>query len=182
MLRCVVSARAANMMLVRCSFRCAHLIGEGAIRGKNADERRAVRQEKCRPILEELEPWLRAKLELISQKTKLAEAIRYTLSRWDGLTRFVDDGRSKVNSNVVECAIRPIALSRKNVFFAGSDGGGEHWAIVASLVETCKLNGVAPHAYLEGVVIKIVNRYRNNRIDDLLPRAYAAARDLTQVA
>ena len=110
------------------------------IRGRTADERRAVRQEKSRPIIEALEPWLRAKLALISQKTKLAEAIRYALSRWDGLTRFLDDGRIEIDSNVVERAIRPIALNRKNALFAGSDGGGEHWAVIASLIETCKLN------------------------------------------
>ena len=82
---------------------------ESEIRGHSAEERRAVRQEKSRPILQSFEPWLRAKLALISQKTKLAEAIRYALSRWDGLCRFVDDGRIEINSNVVERAIRPIA-------------------------------------------------------------------------
>ena len=82
---------------------------ESEIRGHSAEERRAVRQEKSRPILQSFEPWLRAKLALISQKTKLAEAIRYALSRWDGLCRFVDDGRIEMNSNVVERAIRPIA-------------------------------------------------------------------------
>ena len=84
---------------------------ESDIRGRNADIRRAFRQEKSRPILQAFEPWLRAKLALISQKTKLAEAIRYVLSRWDGLCRFVDDGRTEIDSNVVERAIRPIAMT-----------------------------------------------------------------------
>lgn len=119
---------------------------EGEIRGRSADERRAVRQEKSRPMIDEFEPWLRARLALISQKTKLAEAIRYALSRWQGLTRFIDDGRIEIDSNVVERAIRPIALNRKNALFAGSDGGGEHWAVITSLIETCKLIGVEPHA------------------------------------
>jgi Transposase IS66 family len=110
---------------------------EAKIRSRSADERRTVRLEKSRPILDDLEPWLRAKLALISQKTKLAEAIRYALSRWAGLSRFVDDGRIEIDSNVVERAIRPIALNRKNALFAGSDGGAEHWAIIASLIETC---------------------------------------------
>jgi hypothetical protein len=87
---------------------------EAKIRSRSADERRTVRLEKSRPILDDLEPWLRAKLALISQKTKLAEAIRYALSRWAGLSRFVDDGRIEIDSNVVERAIRPIALNRKN--------------------------------------------------------------------
>ena len=155
---------------------------ESDIRGRSADERRAVRQEKSRPILEELEPWLRAKLALISQKTKLAEAIRYALSRWEGLTRFLDDGRIEIDSNVVERAIRPIALNRKNALFAGSDGGGEHWAVIASLIETCKLNGVDPHAYLADVITRIVNGHPNSRIDELLPWAYPAVPDLKPVA
>ena len=128
------------------------------IRGRSADERRAMRQDRSRPIIDDLEPWLRAKLALISQKTKLAEAIRYALSRWEGLTRFLDDGRIEIDSNVVERSIRPIALNRKNALFAGSDGGGEHWAVIASLIETCKLNGIDPHAYLADVITKIVNR------------------------
>lgn len=93
-----------------------------------------MRQEKTRPLVDALEPWLRDKLGLISQKSKLAEAIRYALSRWPGLTRFLDDGRVEIDNNVVERSIRPIALTRKNALFAGSDGGGEHWATIASLV------------------------------------------------
>ena len=101
---------------------------EKNIPGRSAEERRAVRQVRSRPIVEDLEPWLRAKLGLISQKTELAETIRYARSRWDGLTRFLDDGCVDINSNVVERTIRPIALDRKNARFAGSDSVGEHWA------------------------------------------------------
>ncbi len=155
---------------------------ESDIRGKSADERRAVRQEKSRPILDAFEPWLRAKLELISQKTKLAEAIRYALSRWQGLTRFIDDGRIEIDNNTVERAIRPITLNRKNALFAGSDGGGEHWAIIASLVETCKLGGIDPQAYLTDVITKIVGGHPNSKIDDLLPWAYPASQDIKSVA
>ena len=155
---------------------------ESEIRGRNADERRATRQEKSRPIIEDLEPWLRAKLALISQKSKLAEAIRYALSRWDGLTRFIDNGRIEIDSNVVERAIRPIALNRKNALFAGSDGGAEHWAVIASLIETCKLIGVEPQTYLADVITRIVNGHPNSQIDDLLPWAYPAQPALKQVA
>jgi transposase len=155
---------------------------ESDIRGRNAAERRAVRQEKSRPIIDDFEPWLRAKLDLISQKTKLAEAIRYALSRWHGLTRFLDDGRIDIDSNVVERSIRPIALNRKNALFAGSDGGGEHWAIIASLIETCKLNAVDPQSYLTDVITRIVNGHLNREIDDLLPWAYPAAPALSDVA
>jgi transposase len=122
------------------------------------------------------------KLELISQKTKLADAIRYTLSRWEGLSRFLDDGRIEIDSNVVERSIRPIALNRKNALFAGSDGGGEHWAIISSLIETCKLNGIDPQTYLADVITKIVNGHLNSQIDDLLPWAYPAVPALKDVA
>ena len=111
---------------------------------------------------------LREKLALISQKTKLAEAIRYALSQWDCLTRFVDDGRIEIESNVVERAIRPIALNRKNALFAGSDGGGESRAIVASLIETCKLNGVDPQAYMADVLTKIVDGHLASKLDELM--------------
>jgi transposase len=155
---------------------------EGQIRGSSPEERRTARQERSRPVLEALEPWLRSKLAVISQKTKLAEAIRYALSRWEGLTRFVEDGRIELDSNVVERSIRPIALNRKNALFAGSDGGAEHWAVVASLIETCKLTGVEPQAYLADVITRIVNGHLNSRIDELLPWAYPAAQNLKAVA
>jgi transposase len=146
---------------------------EKDIRGRSANERRSVRQARTRPLIADLEPWLREKLALISQKSKLAEAIRYALSRWEGLTRFLDDGRVEIDSNTVERSIRPIALNRKNALFAGSDGGGENWAIIASLIETCKLCGVDPQAYLANALIRIVNGHLNSQIDELLPWAYA---------
>jgi transposase len=155
---------------------------ESDIKGRNPDDRRTARQEKSRPILDALEPWLREKLALISQKTKLAEAIRYALSRWDGLTRFIDDGRVEIDSNIVERAIRPIALNRKNALFAGSDGGGENWAIVASLIETCKLNGVDPMAYVADVLAKIVGGHLASKLDELMPWAYVQPVALKDVA
>ncbi|WP_298281073.1 IS66 family transposase [uncultured Bradyrhizobium sp.] len=147
---------------------------EKEIRGRNAEERRLVRQQKSRPLADAFEVWLRAKLALISQKIKLAEAIRYALSRWQGLTRFIDDGRIELDNNTVERSIRGIKLSRKNALFAGSDGGAEYWAVVATLVETCKINDVDPLAYLTDVLTRIVNGYPNRDIDQLLPWAYRA--------
>lgn len=155
---------------------------EDDIRGLTAEARRAVRQERSMPVVAELEPWLREKLGLISQKTKLAEAIRYTLSRWEGLTRFLDDGRIEIDSNVVERSTRPIALNRKNALFAGSDGGAEHWAVIASLIETCKLNDVEPLGYLADVLTRILNGHPNSQIDDLLPWAYIRSPELKAVA
>ncbi len=144
---------------------------ESEIRGLSPDERRAARQATSRPLVEALGAFLRAQLDRISGKTRLAEAIRYALARGEGLSRFLDDGRVELDSNVVERAIRPLALIRKNALFAGSDGGGEHWAVVASLVETCKLNGVDPHAYLADIITRIVNGHPNRALDDLLPWA-----------
>ena len=145
---------------------------EAEICGRSADERRAVRQARSRPRVEALEPWLREKLALVSQKSRLAEAIRYALSRWTGLRLFLEDGRVEIDTNVVERAIRPLALTRKNALFAGSDGGAAHWAVIASLVETCKLIGVEPRAYLADVISRIVNGHPQSRLDELLPWAY----------
>ena len=89
------------------------------------------------------------------------------------MTLFVDDGRVEIDSNVVERAVRPIALNRKNALFAGSDGGAENWAIVVSLIETCKLNGVDPNAWMADILAKIVNGHLNSEIDELLPWPYA---------
>jgi transposase len=147
---------------------------ETDIRGRSPDARRRVRQDISRPQVEALRPWLKAQLERVSQKGKLAEAIRYALARWEGLSLFLDDGRVEMDSNIVERAIRPIALNRKNALFAGSDGGGEHWAVLASLIETCKLNGVDPQGYIADVITRIVQGHPNSRLDELLPWAYRA--------
>ena len=129
---------------------------EADIRGLSADERRQARQRRSKPLVDALRLWLEAQLAAVSGKSTIAAAIRYALSRWDGLARFLDDGRIEIDSNVVERSIRPIALGRKNHLFAGSDGGGEHWAVIASLIETCKMNGIDPQAYLRDVLAKIV--------------------------
>jgi transposase len=155
---------------------------EGEIRGRSAEERHVVRQQRSRPLVEALQPWLREKLSLISQKTKLADAIRYALSRWAGLCLFLDDGRIEIDNNVVERAIRPIALTRKNALFAGSDGGAEHWAIIASLIENCKLLGVEPHSYLADVITRIVNGHPQTRLDELMPWTYPLMPKLQVVA
>lgn len=150
---------------------------EDDIRSRTAEERLVVRQERTRPLIEALQPWLREKLSLISQKTKLAEAIRYALSRWAGLCLFLEDGRVEIDNNAVERAIH-----RKNALFAGSDGGAEHWAVIASLIETCKLLDVEPHGYLADVITRVVNDHPQSRLDDLLPWAYPVTPKLRAVA
>jgi transposase len=142
---------------------------EAEIRGRSADVRKAERQARSRPIIEAMKPWLERELNRIPGRGKLAEAIRYALSRWDALCRFLDDGRVELDTNPVERAIRPVALGRKNHLFAGSDGGGARWATVSSLIESCKLNGVEPYAYLSDVFRRMVNGHPASRLDELLP-------------
>jgi transposase len=149
---------------------------EAEIRGQEAETRRSVRQQRTTPLVHELKTWLENQLAAVSRKSTIAEAIRYGLGRWDGLIRFLDDGRIEIDSNVVERTIRPIALNRKNALFAGSDAGGEHWAILASLIETCKLNGIDPQTYLANILARIADDHPINRVDELLPWTWATPR------
>jgi transposase len=144
---------------------------EGEIRGKSADERRAVRQQKTKPLAEALRAWLEKALAQVAGGSSIAQAIRYAPNRWDGLVRFLDDGRIEIDSNTVERAMRPIALSRKNALFAGSDEGAENWAMLASLIKSCKLHAVNPEAYLTDVLSKLVNNWPNSRLAELTPWA-----------
>ena len=116
--------------------------------------------------------WLVSELPKLPARGALAEAIRYALTRWDGLTRFLTDGRVDLDTNPVERAIRPITLGRKNHLFAGSDGGGERWAVIASMIETARLNGVEPYAWLKDTLTRMVAGHPVNRIDELLPWAW----------
>jgi len=142
---------------------------EQEIRGRAPDERRAERQSRSGPLVASLHQFLESSLAKASGKGKLAEAIRYALNRWDGLCRFLDDGRIEIDSNTVERAIRPLALNRKNALFAGSDQGGDHWAVIASLIETCKLNQVDPQVWLADTLTKLVAGHPASALDQLMP-------------
>ncbi|CAO3456100.1 Mobile element protein [Azospirillum argentinense] len=147
---------------------------ERALAGQPAEERRQVRQAKARPLLDELAAILDTTLVRIPGKGDLAKAIRYARSRWTALTRYVDDGRLEISNNAAERAIRPLAIGRRNWMFAGSDAGGERAAAIYTLVETAKLNGLDPQAYLRDVLGRIAD-HPINRIADLLPWNIAAA-------
>jgi transposase len=155
---------------------------EKATRGSSAEERRAQRQEKSMPVVLALKAWLEHALARVSAKATIAEAIRYALNHWHGLIRFLDDGRIELDTNIVERSMRPHALTRKNALFAGHDDGAESWAILASLIETAKLNDVDPQAYLADVLTRLVNLWPMSRIDELMPWAWAAEHQQTQRA
>jgi transposase len=143
---------------------------EAEIRGQAADERRAARQQRSRPLVEALHIWLNEQLGRISGRSTLAKAIRYALNHWSGLILFLDDGRLELDTNTVERAMRPIALGRKNALFAGADSGAGHWAVVATLIQTAKLNAVDPLAWLTDVLERIVSgKTRRNELHTLLP-------------
>lgn len=146
---------------------------EEQIRGQTALEREVVRNRDSRPIVADLKPWLEQELGRVPPHGALAEAIRYALGRWPALIRFLDDGRIELDNNTVERAIRPIALGRKNHLFAGSDGGGHRWAVVASLIATAKLNGVEPYAYLKNVLEHLASGHPVSQLDELLPWNWA---------
>ena len=146
---------------------------EADIRGLSPEVRRALRQQHSKPEVEALKVWFEGCLGRVTQSGKIAEAIRYGLNRWEGLSRFLEDGRIEIDSNTVERSIRGLALTRKNALFAGHDRGAEGWAMIASLLETCKLNAVDPLAWTTDVLTKLVNRWPASRIDELMPWAYA---------
>ena len=141
-----------------------------------------MRREQSAPHCEALKRFLEKQLGRVSGKAPIAQAIRYALKHWQGLTRFLDDRRIDLDSNIVERSMRPQALTRKNALFAGHDDGAENWAIVASLIETCKLGGIDPYWYLADVLCRLVNLWPNARLDELLPWNWAAAREHLQRA
>jgi transposase len=148
---------------------------ETEIRRKTAEHRHAVRQDESRPLVRDLRAWFETQIAKLPGRSPTAEAIRYALNHWDGLERFLEDGRIDLDTNCVERTMRPIALSRKNSLFAGSDEGGENWAGLASLIETCKLNGVDPQAYFTNLLTRLVNGWPQTRIDELMPWHHPAS-------
>jgi len=146
---------------------------ETEIRGLSAEDRLAARQARSAPLVADMRAWLEQQAERVSLKTPVGEAIRYALGHWDGLCVFLTDGRVEMDSNAVERSIKPQVLVRKNALFAGADCGAEHWAMIGTLIETAKLNGVDPQAYIKDVLETMVAGFPANRIDDLLPWAWA---------
>lgn len=141
---------------------------EEELRGQGPEVRKAQRQARAGPLLEDLRTWFEGLRARVSAKSDIAQAIGYSLGRWGALTRYIQNGRLEIDNNAAERALRGVSLGRKNYLFMGSDAGGERAAAFYSLVETAKLNGLDPQAYLREVFERIAE-HRINRIDELLP-------------
>ncbi len=142
---------------------------EDEVRGKSADIRSALRQEQSAAIVTRLFDMWEKELSKVSGKSKTAEAIRYALTRREALQRFLTDGRIEIDSNIVERAIRPQTITRKNSLFAGSEGGGRTWATLATLLQTCKMNDVDPLNWLSQTLSRIAQGWPVTEIEDLMP-------------
>ena len=148
---------------------------EDAIRGSDPDRRRAIRQEMSRPLVDEFFAWLAAQAARVSRKSDLGAALAYMLRRQDGFRLFLHDGHVDLDSNLVENAIRSPAMNRRNALFAGHDERGRNRARFASLIGTCKMNGVDPYTYLRDLFTRLAGGHLDKDIDALMPWAHAPA-------
>jgi hypothetical protein len=142
---------------------------EDEVRGAPAQQRRQVRAERSNAIVDDLRRHLESRNRQVSANSKLGEAIRYALTRWDGLSRFLADGRIDLDSNTVERSIRPLALNRNDAMFAGSDEGGDSWSVIATLTENCKLSGINPPTWLTDTLARLANGHPANGVGQLMP-------------
>ena len=154
---------------------------ERTINGQPASDRLAVRQRDSKPIVIDLEKWMRAERSRLSRHAATAQAIDYMLTRWPAFTRFLDDGRICLSNNAAERALRGIALGRRSWLFAGSDRGGERAAAMYTLITTAKLNDIDPQAWLADVLARIAD-YPALRINELLPWYWKIAEDQAAAA
>src|SRR5271155_1990746 len=152
--------------------------GEGPRRRRSLMSSRAVGA-----LMDALKARLEATKDGISRHSTLIGAIDYALERWAGLTLFLEDGRLEPDTNIVERSIRPISIGKKNSLFCGDEGGGETWAILASLLNTCKLNGVDPETYLADILERMVSgATKNNQLHELLVWNWKSAREAEKAA
>lgn len=133
---------------------------EKDLRGQPPEQRHAARWELSKPIIDAFEEGLAQSRTRVSAKSPTGEALKYIAKYWGGLCLFLTDGRIELDNNTVERTIRPIALNRKNALFAGHDTGAQNWAMIASLIETCKLDAIEPHAYLTGILTAIAQGHK----------------------
>ena len=152
-----------------------------SVSGKPPDERRRQRQAQSRPLATALKAWAEMILPQLSGGSDLAKAFRYMLARWTALTRVFDDGRIALDNNPAERALRSVAIGRKNYLFAGSDRGAERAAALYTLIETAKLNGLDPEAYLRDILTHMAD-YPAKQLADLLPWNWSPINAIAQAA
>lgn len=134
-----------------------------------------MRQEKSQPLVQTLHEWLMLNRQKVPEGSATAKAIDYSLRRWQALIGFIDNAQVPIDNNWIENQMRPVALGRKNWLFAGSLRAGQRAAAVMSLIQSAKLNGHDPHAYLKDVMEKLPS-WPNSRIEELLPHRWQVAR------
>jgi hypothetical protein len=147
---------------------------EAAISGQSPEQRRVTRQAQSKPLLEALHDWMLQQRRRLSGKSMLGKALQYALNRWDALSRYVEDGRLSIDNNLSERLLRGIAVTRKNFLFVGSDAGGQRAAIIYTIAETAKLNGLNPEAYITAVLDRLAHGHPMSRLDELLPWNFKA--------
>jgi len=141
---------------------------ETSIRGRSFEERRVARQTHAAPLLKDMYVWMTNTLSQIDSQSDLAEAFRYSIKRWETLSRYTEDGRLEIDNLIAERSIRGMGIGRRNFLFFGSDSGGERAAIIYTLIECCKLNNIDPQRYLQYVIERIAD-HPINKIEELLP-------------
>ena len=146
---------------------------EKEIRGRKPDERLAARRKASQPIAGELEKWIAESQLRVQSKSPIGKALAYFAHHWEGPALFLGDGRIEIDNNSLERSIRPVALTRKNSLFAGNESAARDWAVLASLIETCRLNDVNPQEYLTWTLDAICADHKQSRIEELLPWSYA---------
>ena len=147
---------------------------EREVKHLSADERGRIRKDKSKPLVNALHRWMLLQRQRVTDGTAIAKALDYSLKRWVALSLFVEDGRLPIDNNWIENQIRPIAIGRNNWLFAGSLRAGQRAAAVMSLIQSAKLNGHDPYAYLKDVLARLPT-HKNNRIEELLPHRWLAA-------
>ena len=147
---------------------------ERDVKELDTEQRQAVRQQQTRPILDALHEWMTLQRRQVPDGSATAKALDYSLRRWDALTRFVDDGQLPVDNNWIENQIRPIAIGRNNWLFAGSLRAGQRAAAVMSLIQSARMNGHDPYAYLKDVLTRLPT-HKASRIVELLPHRWKPA-------
>ena len=147
---------------------------EREVKNLSANERLRIRQTESKPLLDALHQWMRLQRHRITDGTATAKALDYSLRRWSALTRFLDDGQLPIDNNWVENQIRPVAIGRSNWLFAGSLRAGQRAAVIMSLIQSARLNGHDPYAYLKDVLTRLPT-HKNSQIADLLPHRWRPA-------